>query len=166
MENELRYHESLTSKKTLTLFLILTGTFFVLFLWRVLTFGCNFLSVLLLFIFVFFLFYSINYQKLEICITKDILLLKFGLFSWHVLLSNFVEYKLDKISNFAYFGGAGIHFMWVKGRYRASYNFLEYPRVVITFKNKIGPIQDLSFSTQNPESVLKELDETINISGK
>jgi hypothetical protein len=166
MENDLRYHEIFTSKKTLRLFLMLAVGFFVLFLWRMLSTDLNFLSILLLSLSVFFLFYMINYRRLEICITKDILLLKFGLFSWRVPLRNIAESKLDRISNFAYFGGAGIHFMWVKGRYRASFNFLEYPRVVIIYKDKIGPIQDLSFSTKNPESVLKLLDEAINISGK
>mgnify|MGYP000900013350 CR=1 FL=1 len=32
---------------------------------------------------------------------------------------------------FLRYGGAGIHFMSIRGRYRASFNFLEYPRVVI-----------------------------------
>ena len=165
MENDLRFDEFLTSKKTLTLFLILTGTFFVLFLWRMLTTGFNFLTILFLSLVVLFLFYSINYKQLEIRITNVNLRLKFGLFSWRVPLKNIAEHKLDKISPFAYFGGAGIHFMWVKGRYRASYNFLEYPRVLITFINKIGSIQELSFSTKNPECVLDKLDKAIDSSG-
>lgn len=166
MENDLRYHEILTSKKTLRLFLLFAVGFFMIFLWRMLSTDLDFLSILLVSLSVFFLFYMINYRRLEICITKDILLLKFGLFSWRVPLRNIAESKLDWMSKLAYFGGAGIHFMWVRGRYRASFNFLEYPRVVITYKDKIGPIQDLSFSTKNPESILKVLDETINISGK
>jgi hypothetical protein len=56
-------------------------------------------------------------------------------------------------------GGAGIHFMLVNGRYRASFNFLEHPRVVIRFRNKIGPVVDLSFSTTQPEKVLAHLEE-------
>jgi hypothetical protein len=55
------------------------------------------------------------------------------------------------------YGGAGIHFMTVNQRYRASFNFLEYPRVVIALKHKRGLIHDLSFSTQNPEQVIQVL---------
>jgi hypothetical protein len=161
MENDLQYHEILTSKKTIRLFLILSGVFFVLFLWRYLTTGVDFLTILFLSLFVFFLFYVINYRRLEICVTKDMLRLIFGLFNWRVRFDNIAGYKLDKISRFAYYGGAGIHFMWVKGRYRASFNFLEYPRVVVTFKNRIGPIRDLSFSTRNPDTLLSKLDQGI-----
>ncbi|MEA3327713.1 MAG: hypothetical protein U9R53_10505 [Chloroflexota bacterium] len=59
-------------------------------------------------------------------------------------------------------GGAGIHFILVRGRYRASFNFLEHPRVVISFKNKVGPILDFSFSTSRPEQLLMHLEEAIN----
>jgi hypothetical protein len=53
------------------------------------------------------------------------------------------------------YGGAGIHFMFIRDRYRASFNFLEYPRVVIAFKKKVGPVRDISFSTRKPEDVIQ-----------
>ena len=53
------------------------------------------------------------------------------------------------------YGGAGIHFMTVHNRYRASFNFLEYPRVVIAFKKKVGLVRDISFSTRRPEEVTR-----------
>ena len=162
MENDLIYHEIITSKRTTLLFLVLTSAFFVLFIWRILLTGFNFLTILLLSLFIFFLFYSINYQKLEIHMTDDQLSLKFGLFKWIVPYENIAKYKLDEIPTFSYYGGAGIHFTFVRGRYRASFNFLEYSRVVIVFRNKIGPIQELSFSSKNPEVILKELDQ-INV---
>lgn len=56
-------------------------------------------------------------------------------------------------------GGAGIHFMSIRKRYRASFNFLEYPRVVIAFKRKVGPVQDISFSTRQPEKVIRLIQE-------
>jgi hypothetical protein len=52
-------------------------------------------------------------------------------------------------------GGAGIHFMFIRKRYRASFNFLEYPRVVIAFKRKAGPVQDISFSTRRPDDLIR-----------
>jgi thiol-disulfide isomerase/thioredoxin len=36
-------------------------------------------------------------------------------------------------------------------------NFLEYPRVVIIFKQKAGLVRDVSFSTRHPETVIKSI---------
>jgi hypothetical protein len=58
-------------------------------------------------------------------------------------------------------GGAGILFMFVRKRYRASFNFLEYPRVVIALRKKAGPVQDISFSTRRPEDVIRRIHEAI-----
>jgi hypothetical protein len=44
--------------------------------------------------------------------------------------------------------------MSIRQRYRASFNFLEYPRVMLAFKKKAGPVQDISFSTRRPDDVL------------
>ncbi len=57
------------------------------------------------------------------------------------------------------YGGAGIHFMFVRGRYRASFNFLEYPRLAVTFKRKVGPVQELSFSTRQTEEIMSIIQE-------
>jgi len=59
-------------------------------------------------------------------------------------------------------GGAGIHFMMIRKRYRASFNFLEYPRVVIALKRKVGPVQDISFSTRRPDDVLRLIREAVS----
>jgi hypothetical protein len=59
-------------------------------------------------------------------------------------------------------GGAGIHFMMVRGRYRASFNFLEYPRVVIAFKKKVGPVRDISFTTRRPDDVIRLIKEAVS----
>ena len=45
--------------------------------------------------------------------------------------------------------------MNVRNRYRASFNFLEYPRVVIAFKKKAGLVRDISFSTRQPEEIMR-----------
>jgi hypothetical protein len=59
-------------------------------------------------------------------------------------------------------GGAGIHFMVIENRYRASFNFLEYPRVVIALKRKKGPVRDISFSTRHPEELLQRLRDSVS----
>jgi len=45
--------------------------------------------------------------------------------------------------------------MFLRGRYRASFNFLEYPGVVTAFKKKIGSVVGLSFSTRQPEEIIQ-----------
>jgi len=42
----------------------------------------------------------------------------------------------------------------VDGRYRASFNFLEYPRVVIALRGK-RRVRDISFTTRQPDKVLR-----------
>jgi hypothetical protein len=63
------------------------------------------------------------------------------------------------------YGGAGIHWMMVHGRYRASFNFLEYPRVVVRFKQKRGLVQDVSFSTRQPEEVIRCIEQASDGAG-
>ena len=77
-------------------------------------------------------------------------------------LANIEECRLDALPALMRYGGAGIHFMVIRGRYRASFNFLEYPRVVIAFKRKVGPVRDISFSTRQPEDVLRVIQEAIS----
>lgn len=101
-----------------------------------------------------FHFYSVNYRTLVIQLTADRLTLKFGLFTWTVPLDNIADCQLDELPVLLEYGGAGIHFFTIHNRYRASFNFLEYPRVAVAFKQKRGLVRDLSFSTRKPEEVM------------
>jgi hypothetical protein len=155
MTDPLTYEERLASNKTEALFLGLTGLFLFLLIWRVVTNGLDFLAVVFLIFFCIFLFYSLNYRTLLIRLTPETLRLRFGIFTWNVALENIEECRLDDLPAFNRMGGAGIHFMFVRKRYRASFNFLEYPRVLVALKKKAGPVQDISFSTRHPEQVLQ-----------
>jgi hypothetical protein len=66
--------------------------------------------------------------------------------------------RLDDPPPIKKYGGAGIHFMFVDGRYRASFNFLEYPRVVIALRGK-RKVQDISFSTRQPDEIIRLIGE-------
>jgi hypothetical protein len=68
---------------------------------------------------------------------------------------------LDELPVLMRYGGAGIHFMTIRNRYRASYNFLDYPRVRITFKVKQGLVQEVSFSTRQPDEILRLIHEAV-----
>ena len=52
--------------------------------------------------------------------------------------------------------------MSIRKRYRASFNFLEYPRVVIALRKKVWLVQDISFSTHRPEDVIQLIQEAIS----
>lgn len=156
---DLIYNERVTSRKTEVLFVVLTILFLVLSIWRLIAGGLELLAVVFLFLFAFFLFYSVNYRTLIIQLTPGSLKLRFGIFTWTVPLDNIEACRLDHIPVLMRMGGAGIHFMLIRRRYRASFNFLEHPRVVIAFKRRVGPVRDISFSTRRPDDVVRLIQE-------
>ncbi len=149
------YHEKVQSLKTSLLFLILTLIFAALFAWRVSAVGFRLTPILFLFIGLFFFLYVLNYQTLKITITGEAIFLKFGLIRWRTMLENIQSCELDDSPAIIKYGGAGVHFAFVNRIYRAYFNFLEYPRVVINFINKQGPVQALVFTTRQPERVIE-----------
>jgi len=162
MNDDLLYHERSTSKRTEALFLALTILFFMLLAWRVNADGWDVLAAVFFCFYAFFLFYAVNYRTLNIRLTSESLKLTFGIFTWTVALDNIEECHLDDIPLLMKYGGAGIHFMFIRNRYRASFNFLEYSRVVIAFKRKAGPVRDISFSTRRPDDVLRLIQEAVS----
>lgn len=149
------YSEKLQSNRTEALFIVFTILFFALFVWHKDNADYSAWRIVFISLSVFFLFYAVNYRTLLIHLTHEKLLLRFGIFSWTVPLANIVDCRLDDISAPMRYGGAGIHFMLIKGRYRVSFNFLEHPRVVVALKTKQGPVRDISFSTQHPEEIIR-----------
>lgn len=146
------YHERVTSNRTEALFLGLAFGFFLLFVRRASGRGLDTWGAVLLCGFAFFLFYSLNYRVLTIRLTAETLQLKFGLFVWVIPLSNIEACYPDETSLWR-IGGAGIHFTPLRGRYRAIFNFLEHPRLVIALKVRRGPVRDIAFSTRQPDDV-------------
>lgn len=156
------YHERITSNRTEALFVGLTLLFAVLFAWRWASSGPGALAIALLVGCAVFLFYALNFRTLVITLSPDVLALTFGIFTWRVPLDNIGDVRLDALPAMMRLGGAGIHFMTIRGRYRASYNFLEYPRVVIALKRKAGLVCDISFSTRRPEEILRLIREVLS----
>lgn len=158
---DLVYTERISSKKTTALFLALMILFLLLFIWRVNAGSWDFLAIVFLCFFVLFFFYVVNYRTLIIHLTSQSLKLEFGIFSWKVPLDNVEECRPDEIPWVMRMGGAGIHFKFISKRYRASFNFLEYPRIVVAFKRKVGPVREISFSTRQPDEVLQLLQDKV-----
>jgi hypothetical protein len=159
MSKDIQYEEHLVSNKTEALFIVLTGIFFLLLVWRWTAGSLDLLAAIFCFLFALFLFYSINYRTLTIRLTSEALILRFGIFTWRVPLDNIEDCRFDEIPAAMRMGGAGIHFMLIRNRYRASFNFLEYPRVVIAFKRKVGLVRDISFSTSQPDEIIHLIQE-------
>ena len=155
MNDKALYEERITSNRTEALFILLTMLPTMVYIWSIKTGRKGKLTTVSLFLSILFLFYLLNYRTLVIRLTSRSLKLTFGLSSWNVPLDNIEDCRLDEIPPLMRMGGAGIHFMMIRNRYRASFNFLEYPRVVIGFKNKVGPVQDISFSTRQPDRVIQ-----------
>jgi len=154
-ENDI-YKESLSSKRTSALFLGLMLVFFLLFLWQVKLSGFQPLAILFLSLSVAFLFYVLNFRRLHTQISSDALTLRFGIFTWTVLFDNIAGCALDdNLPKITKYGGAGIHFFVFEKRYRASFNFLEYRRVVVRFKKARGFVKELSFSTRQPDEIIQ-----------
>ena len=149
------YSEKIHSNRTEIMFVGLAILFFALFIWRASIASCDGWMILFFCLSMIFLFYLFNYRTLNIQLTPEKLILKFGIFKWTVPLNNIADCRLDDIYRAMYYGGAGIHFMLIKGRYRISLNFLEYPRVAIALKVKQGFVRDVSFSTQKPDELMR-----------
>jgi hypothetical protein len=162
MADNLIYKERVSSNKTEALFLLLTVLFLMLLIWRVNTGSPDVLSAVFFFLFGLFFFYSFNYRTLIIRLTSESLKLRFGIFTWTVPLDKVEECRLDDIPVLMRIGGAGIHFMVIRKRYRASFNFLEHPRVVIALQRKVGIVRDISFSTRRPDDVIQLLQKAVS----
>ena len=148
------YREALSSKRTVLLFTALSAIFVLLAVWRVGSAGFDVFAGLATFFATFFLFYVINYRRLEISIDEGTVRLKFGVMTWTERLENIEVCEVDVLPWLWRNGGAGVHLMMVEGRYRVSFNFLEHERVVLRLKRKRGPVRDVSFSTGAAEKVV------------
>jgi hypothetical protein len=147
------YEEKVTSGRTTALFVVLMLLFLWLSAWRATATGIGPLAIVFFCMFCFFLFYALNYRTLVIRITRESLVLTFGIFTWTIRLEDIAECALDDVSLWR-IGGAGIHFTWIRRRYRAMFNVLEYPRVVVSLKRRRGLVRDIAFSTRRPYAVM------------
>lgn len=152
------YEERLSSNVTTGLFVALTLVFGALFAWRVLAVGFRFVPVVFLILSLLFLFYTINYRMLIVRFNEQGLLLRFGIIPWRIPFSNMQSCGLDEVV-INRIGGAGIHFMLLDKRYRANYNFLDLPRVLVRLKERQGLVWDVSFSTRQPDEVMHIIQE-------
>jgi mannose-6-phosphate isomerase-like protein (cupin superfamily) len=152
MVEEPYFEESISSLRTLSLFIALAPVFFVLSAWRMSTRGFGLLSIILLVLGTAFVFYGFNHRTLRICMNREALVLGYGIFSrivrWHEVDHAHIDgTPLTRI------GGAGVHFTFIARKYSMYFNFLEYPRVVPVLK-KTGIVREVIFTTRHPDDAL------------
>jgi len=150
------YRSRLTSRRTTLLFVALLALFLGLLMRHLAGHGMDRWAWFLCAGAAFFLFYTLNFNVLELSIDESRLDLRFGIFRWGVALEQVGAVFMDPSSLWR-IGGAGIHFSFFGGKYRAMFNFLEYPRVVLRLKDRRGPVQEVAFSTREPHVVLERL---------
>ena len=153
--SELLYREELTSPLTTVFFAALALLFAALASWRWRAAGSQTLTWFLVILSLYFLFYTLNFRVLIIAITPQFIRLKFGFIVWQTPLADMERVYQDQLDFFRYYGGAGLHFMVVRGRYRASFNFLEHPRVALALRRPAGPVREISFSTRQPDEIIE-----------
>ena len=80
MNDDSVFQEVVSSKKTSLVFLIFMVLFLMVLICRVVAVNFDGLAIVYLVLLLVFLFYTLNYQTLSICLRRDCLQLKFGLF--------------------------------------------------------------------------------------
>jgi len=159
MSEDVHYEEKVASPRTTALFAGLSAVFILLLALQLQQGSPGFQRGILIVLVLFFVFSTLNYRILNLRITSESLRLQFGVFSWTVPLENVAGVELDSLPWLMRNGGAGVHFMMIRSRYRVSFNVLEFPRVVISLREKVGPVVDVSFTTRNPEEVMMHIEQ-------
>jgi hypothetical protein len=154
MSDQVLHDEEISSVRTTVLFVVLTTLSSSLAIWRIQSSGWDFLGTLFTILALVFLFYVFNYRTLVIHLTPHKLALRFGILTRTIPVDNIQDCQVDNPPWYYKYGGAGIHFYSLHGRYRASFNFLEFPRVVVTLRDKAGLVQEISFTTRQPEKIV------------
>ena len=160
MRHDLIFQERVSSMRTLLTFVALTILCLALLIWRVADSGFGAVAAAFLILTIYFFFCILNYRVLVIRISEEGLQLIFGLFRWAVPWRTVAAARIDETSLWR-IGGAGIHFSFIGGRYRAMFNFLEHQRVVIEFNKKRGLVRDIAFSTTRPDEILRIIETSI-----
>lgn len=151
------YEEKIFSKLNALIFTVIVGLLLY-------TFICQLLgeplgndpapNEFLIFMIFLFVFIGINFSTLTITIDDHHIIVGYGIIKKIILREEVEKCYLDEASAIFY-GGWGIRFGRVKGKWRLVYNTIGDPRVVIALRN--GWYKEFVFSTRNPQDIIKLL---------
>ncbi len=143
------YEESIFMKVTSITLFILAFMFLYLFI----NLALIALSLNWFFLIMFFIFLALvlNFSTLRIKITKESIIVSYGLIKYTTPFKNIKKTYHDNVSNWWY-GGWGIRLGYVKKRWRHVFNVYGVPRIVLTLRN--GTFDEFVFSTKKPQEVM------------
>ncbi|MFX1339433.1 MAG: hypothetical protein ACFFDK_12545 [Promethearchaeota archaeon] len=156
--NDDLYKEKIFLKATTISLAIVTLIFLLLLISEILFTKNIFLTVLVFFLFVGFILLTFNFNTLTIRINPHFIKIAYGIFNRTTSWENIRDCYLDNVSNLRY-GGLGIRYARVKGKWRVIYNTYNTARVVLVLRK--GKIKEIVFSTKNPEEAMKLINQQI-----
>jgi hypothetical protein len=99
-----------------------------------------------------------TFWRLTIRISPESIAVGYGRITRQIPWENVESCYLDETSAI-YYGGFGIRFARIRGKWRMVYNIIGTPRVVLSLK--AGRFREFVFSTKNPEEVLRIINDRI-----
>ena len=100
----------------------------------------------------------VNFSRLTIRMSPENITVGYGRITRQIPWENIESCYLDETSAIFY-GGVGIRFARIRGKWRLVYNIIATPRVVLSLK--AGRFQEFVFSTKNPDEVLSIINDRI-----
>ena len=99
-----------------------------------------------------------NFSRLTIRMSPENITVGYGRITRQIPWENIESCYLDETSAIFY-GGFGIRFARIRGKWRLVYNIMSTPRVVLALKS--GGFQEFVFSTKNPDEVMNLINDRI-----
>lgn len=100
----------------------------------------------------------VNFSRLTIRMSPENITVGYERITRQIPWENIESCYLDETSAIFY-GGVGIRFARIRGKWRLVYNIIATPRVVLSLK--AGRFQEFVFSTKNPDEVLSIINDRI-----
>ena len=100
----------------------------------------------------------VNFSRLTIRMSPENITVGYGRVIQQIPWKNIESCYLDETSTIFY-GGFGIRFARIRGRWRLVYNIMSTPRVVLSLKT--GKFQEFVFSTKNPDEVMNLINDRV-----
>ncbi|MBS3816457.1 MAG: hypothetical protein KGY76_02715 [Candidatus Thermoplasmatota archaeon] len=160
------YEETVFSKWMTLILGIITTIFFSIWIYDIFV-GWNWsvppLSWFWLGMFLFMLGITINFAKLSIKIDSEGISLGFGILRKKIPWQRVEDSYVDEASALRY-GGWGLRFTRVEGKWRTAFNAVAGPRVVVSL-NK-GFVREIVFSTKDTEKAIQTIKRHLRKRGK
>ena len=161
MEEKAEYRETIYWKEIIVILSVFSALFFGMVIRAYVDKpdSWNYLFLLFLSMGIIFTFLTVNFRKLDIKITKENLIVSFGLAKRIIPLNNIEIAKTDKEAKPIVLG-FGIRGTRYEGKWVLVYNVIFARRAIVYLKE--GKVQIFVFSTKKPEKVVELINANLN----